>query len=330
MATATSGMALAGYVSMTLLAVQFGLQPILYKEFAAHAKYPSILVIACEVCKFAIASVIIVSSGNAAKIWKSWHWWESVQASGLPACTYAVQNVLVQISYQNLPPIIFNLINQTKLLWTALFLFVLMGKRFSLVQCVAMLMLLSAAVLLSVAKDPSSSNGDADVELDFQLGLLPVIVASILSGVGATITQRSMQVHRRDVSLVTMELALYGSIFLVLPVLLPSPSRLDSSSISAVPISQWLDGWDSFTLIPIVTNAMGGLLVGAVTKHVGGVLKSFALICGIAFTAFVESYLYGSVLPTDVYIAAVLVAISMSLYSSFPYVEPAASKPKRE
>lgn len=319
-----------GCVSLLLLAVQFGLQPILYKEFAANAKSSSALVIACEICKLAIAFLVIVSSGEAAKLLKSWELKQSLQASGLPACTYAVQNVLVQISYQNLPPIIFNLINQTKLLWTALFVFLLLGKKFSLQQCCAMVVLLSAAVLLSLAKEDGGSRAGKDIEpvASFELGLLPVLVASILSGLGAASTQRSMQVHRRDLALVTIELSVYGSAFLVLPMLwsaafAPSAS-LDPTAVSS--LASLFEGCDVYTLIPVVANAFGGLLVGTVTKHVGGVLKSFALICGIAFTAFVESYVYGQVLPEEVYIAAALVAFSLFLYSSYPYKEPAAKK----
>ncbi|GAB9475466.1 Cmp-sialic acid transporter 5-like [Globisporangium polare] len=315
-----------GYASMLLLAVQFGLQPILYKEFASGARSSSALVVACELCKLGVASLVIVANGELGRTLKAWSFTQSLRASGLPACTYAVQNVLVQVSYQNLPPIVFNLVNQTKLLWTALFVYLLLGKRFSVQQCGAMLVLLSAAVLLSLAKDGGDSgNRSAEKEsvASFELGLLPVLIASILSGVGAAITQRSMQLHQRDAALVTIELSVYGSVFLVLPMLwsaLSSPASLSTDSSDSL-FASLLDGCDAYTLIPVVTNAFGGLLVGTVTKHVGGVLKSFALICGIAFTAFVESYVYGAVLPTEVYVAAALVAFSLFLYSSYPYKE---------
>lgn len=124
-----------GYMAMALLALQFGLQPILFQAFAAKATNSSVLVIGCEVLKFGIAFVVLCASGQAGKALRTWSLTESLQASGLAACTYAVQNLLIQQAYQNLPPIVFNLINQTKLLWTALFLFVLMNKRFSAQQC---------------------------------------------------------------------------------------------------------------------------------------------------------------------------------------------------
>lgn len=195
-----------------------------------------------------------------------------------------------------------------------------------------MVILLSAAVLLSLAKeDPAAASKTHTTS--FELGIVPVLLASILSGVGAAITQRSMQLHQRDTALVTMELCLYGSVFLVLPMVWASANAytsVDSATIAPVfSMDSLFEGCDIYTLIPVTTNAFGGLLVGTVTKHVGGVLKSFALICGIAFTAFVESSLYGVVLPTEVYIAAGLVAVSLFLYSKYPYQE-APTKKKNE
>jgi UDP-sugar transporter A1/2/3 len=124
-----------GYISMAFLALQFGLQPILSKEFASNVKFSSSLVVSCEIVKLSTALCILIASGKVHKIWSSWNLFDSLRCSGLPACTYAIQNVLIQISYQNLPPIVFNLVNQTKLLWTAVFVYVLLNRKFSFPQC---------------------------------------------------------------------------------------------------------------------------------------------------------------------------------------------------
>ncbi|KAG6619398.1 Drug/Metabolite transporter (DMT) Superfamily [Phytophthora cinnamomi] len=313
-----------GYVAMVLLAMQFGLQPILYKEFAGEVKNRSVLVIACEGCKLLLSLLTLLSSGALGRVVKTWNLHDSLMASGLPACTYAVQNVLIQVAYQHLPSIVFNLINQTKLLSAALFLYFLMGTRFSLQQCFAMMMLLGAAVLLSLAKDGGADDSAAPA-ISVELGLVPVLLASLLSGLGSALTQRSMQQHKRDAALVTMELSIYGSLFLMLPAIwstiVKTPVSESPAANALANMDKVFEGCTYYTIIPVVSNALGGLLVGTVTKYVGGVLKSFALICGIAFTAFVESYVYGAVLPNEVFIAAGLVATSMAIYSSFPYAK---------
>lgn len=333
-AASSSSSAWIGYAAMALLAVQFGLQPILYKEFASGVKNSSVLVIACETCKLVLAALTLASSGALARVAKSWTLRESLAASGLPACTYAVQNVLIQVAYQHLPSIVFNLLNQTKLLWSALFIHLLIGTKYSLAQCFSMLTLLGAAMLLSLSKDSSKGDDAAAPPMSVEFGLVPVLLASMLSGLGAAITQRSMQQHKRDAALVTMELSLYGSLFLMMPAIWSTITKTPNDQSPAVNALKSLDavfeGCDAYTLIPVVSNALGGLLVGTVTKYVGGVLKSFALICGIAFTAFVESYVYGAVLPREVFVAAALVAFSMAVYSSFPYVDKSKPKAKKE
>ncbi|CEG47140.1 cmp-sialic acid transporter 5-like [Plasmopara halstedii] len=321
MAPASRSCPSVGYGAMILLAMQFGLQPILYKEFASEVKHRTVLVIGCEAFKLLLSLLILLSSGTFNQVIKTWSFRDSLISSGLPACTYAVQNVLIQIAYQHLPSIVFNLLNQTKLLSAALFLYILMDTRFSLPQCFAMLLLLGAAVLLSLAKDGQSSSAT----ISFELGLMPCLLASLLSGLGSALTQRSMQQLKRDASLVTMELSVFGTLFLMLPAIwstiVSTPSAESPAANVLANTDKIFEGCNLYTLIPVISNAFGGLLVGTVTKYVGGVLKSFALICGIAFTALVESYVYGVVLPNEVFTATFLVAISMSIYSSFPFVK---------
>uniref|UniRef100_M4BCT5 Uncharacterized protein n=1 Tax=Hyaloperonospora arabidopsidis (strain Emoy2) TaxID=559515 RepID=M4BCT5_HYAAE len=324
-----------GYVAMVLLSIQFGLQPILSKEFASQVKNRTVLVVGCEAFKLLLSLLILVSSGSIGRVAKTWRLRDSLVTSGLPACTYAVQNVLIQVAYQHLPSIVSNLMNQTKLLSAALFLYFLMGQRFSKQQCFAMLLLLSAAVLLSLAKHSSNSSSNTTQDLAapsamaLQLGLVSVLLASLLSGFGSTLTQRAMQQHKRDAVLVTIELSIYGSLFLIILPAMWSLVVTTPGSESSAADTWWtrldkiFEGCDYNTLIPVMSNALGGLLVGTVTKQLGGVLKSFALICGIAFTAFVESYVYDTVLPNEVFIAAALVATSMAIYSRFPYVDKA-------
>ncbi|KAF0712007.1 hypothetical protein AaE_012158, partial [Aphanomyces astaci] len=243
----------------------------------------------------------------------SWNLIDSLKFSGLPACTYAVQNVLIQVAMQHLSPLEFNLINQSKLIWTAVFVYFLLHRRFTLVQCIAMAMLMAASLLLSAGGSGSSGDhSDVSSTDRFYSGFVPVLVASVLSGFGAALTQLSLQTHARDASLVTAELCVYGSLFLLANMLLQSPS---TTSLS-------FDGWTMYTLIPVVSTATGGLLVGAVTQFAGGVMKSYSLIGGIALTGVLESILYQKALTNELYIASGLVVASMYLYSSYPYVAP--------
>ena len=49
-----------------------------------------------------------------------------------------------------------------------------------------------------------------------------------------------------------------------------------------------LVGWTMHTLIPIVSAAVGGVLVGLLTKYSGSVVKNFAVIVGIIVSAILN------------------------------------------
>lgn len=61
------------------------------------------------------------------KQFKEWRLVKALTASGLPAAIYALQNSLLQISYKNLDSLTFSILNQTKLLFTAFFTYLILG-----------------------------------------------------------------------------------------------------------------------------------------------------------------------------------------------------------
>lgn len=79
-----------------------------------------------------------------------------------------------------------------------------------------------------------------------------------------------------------------------------------------------LNGWDFKTLIPVVSNAFGGVVVGLVTKYAGGVVKGFALIAGIIITAFAQYLLDNKPIGTNHWIAVALVSLSIYLHTKPP------------
>lgn len=65
-------------------------------------------------------------NGSLKKLSKEWTLVGSFTASGLPAAIYALQNSLLQISYRNLDSLTFSMLNQTKIIFTALFTFIIL------------------------------------------------------------------------------------------------------------------------------------------------------------------------------------------------------------
>lgn len=64
--------------------------------------------------------------GTLKKLFRQWTLADSLIASGLPAAIYALQNSLLQISYRNLDSLTFSMLNQTKIFFTALFMYIIL------------------------------------------------------------------------------------------------------------------------------------------------------------------------------------------------------------
>lgn len=103
----------------SLLALQFGLQPILANRFTPSGVSKSSIVIATELGKIIIAfiSIITGSKEDRDKIIKTWNILDSLKVAALPATLYAIQNLFVQYGYILLDSMSFNLLNQTKVLY---------------------------------------------------------------------------------------------------------------------------------------------------------------------------------------------------------------------
>lgn len=135
----------------SLLALQFGLQPMIAAKFTPSGVSKSSVVIATEVFKIVIAALSLLltaSSTEIEKLREQWTLVNSLQVAALPATLYAIQNLFVQYGYVLLDSMTFNLLNQTKTLSAAFWLYLLMGQRQSPVQMVALMLLLAAGKLL--------------------------------------------------------------------------------------------------------------------------------------------------------------------------------------
>ena len=268
----------------------------------------------------------------------------------LPATIYLIQNMCSLIAYQNLDAITYNVLNQTKTLSAAFCCYLLMKKKQSSVQMMALLLLLLAALVMekivpldtlvlpyywisSSGMDDTGNNNDDDVGSSssimsnlsgrhFTHGVVPIMVASFLSGLAGAITQKSLQVGNRNALLFTIELCVASILLLLI-------SFLSSDDGKKIKERGFFDEWTIYTCVPILTNSAGGILVGLVIKYAGTVRKGFALIFGILLSGAVQSILdENKSLSKEDVAGGILAAISLWMHSTHPYVAAAAKKEK--
>jgi len=289
-----------------------------------------------------------------------WDIKSSMMIAGLPAALYTIQNVVTLIAYQNLDPITFNVLNQTKTLSAALCVYLLMGKVQSQLQILSLGILFLASCVIekiinideigkwwvskfgpsgSTKKNPTepvstkqeaeggrvqpvASSSSSTLTSNHAQGVAAVLTASFISGLAGAFTQKSLQGSRgRNSYLFTMELCVASIFFLVSSMLVNPKDRKQLTSISE---GGFFKGWTPQTIIPIFTNAAGGIIVGLVTKYAGAVKKGFALIFGLLLSGILQARMTVSDdqdkprITKEQIIGGILAAISLWMHSAFP------------
>jgi UDP-sugar transporter A1/2/3 len=280
---------------MVLLALQFAFQPILTKAFASDSKLvKSTYVLLQDAARIAICGSLLWGTHG----WKSavagYQFSTALRAAGFPALLYAIQNYCSLTAYQNLSPIAYNVLNQTKTLSAAIWCYILLGLTQSYIQTLALfILLLSALTMESIVplpyfmkrskKQGSQPTHPADSMSEraeasnssTATGVTCVLIASMTSGLAGAWTQRFLQSQSRNSLLFSVELAACSMLFLMTSLLVGTRDG------QLVRQNGFFAGWSLYTCIPLLTNSFGGVLVGLVTKYAGSVPKGFALIIGM-------------------------------------------------
>ena len=227
------------------------------------------------------------------------------------------------MAYQNLDGVTFNVLNQTKTLSAAVCCYLLLGKRQSKVQILSLIILFISALIvqnliplkfLSSSEDGEKLDDKINLEAltNFTQGVLPVLVASFISGLAGAISQKNLQNGGRNPYLFSSELCIASILAL-------SISMMFSSDGEKIRSKGFFDQWTIQTLIPVFTNAIGGIIVGLVTKYAGSVRKGFALIFGMVLTGAVQSIKDGVPLSRSQIVGACLAACSLWMHTTNPH-----------
>ena len=235
-APTTAGLSPKAILFMSLLSLQFGLQPLLVRRFTPTTINKSTVVFTQEIIKLIISVYAYLGSTTREQQRADWgdggrpHLLvKQLAIAGLPAALYCVQNIVSLLAYQNLDPVSYNVLNQSKTLSAALCCYLVLGARQSGVQIMALGLLLGAALILekilpvsmlipglggavSGAAGAAGGTGilatlgnaitsltSGDMARRVTHGVLPILFASFLSGLAGALVQKAVQGGGRQI-----------------------------------------------------------------------------------------------------------------------------------
>lgn len=323
---------------LTLLSVQIGFQPLLMGWYAREARGVGLRVGVIEGMKFVMGLVPLLLTGEWAPQLQNWSLHVALQTTAAPALIYVLQNYLNQAAVVVLDGVTFNILNQTKIIWTALLVYVMLRQYQSKQQIVALTILCAAAVLMTTGKTADvPTNHPRDTDAAFFTGTYQALIAAILSALAGTIIQRALQSQQRNAYLVTMELSILGELTILLWTMTtsdngffskPQPPAVDGGALGMTtvaaatePVGMW-DGWTAFTFLALFCQACGGVVVGFVIKYCGNVEKSFAVVFGMIITALLEKRCNDKPFGGHGVVAIVMVTLATVMYTAYPPKQP--------
>jgi solute carrier family 35 (UDP-sugar transporter), member A1/2/3 len=295
---------------MLVLAILFGAQPVLTAKFTPRQANKSSIIFIQECVKLCIGTVMFWCNNtrqHRTDLIAQWNPRLWVRVAFIPAALYCLHNILCLHAYQNLDSIVFNVVNQSKILSSAFCCYLILGQKQSAMQVISLFVLMAAVLVMgtssSVEEQSPTRPTDHDVTnsspRNLISGLVAILGASLISGFAGTIVQTVLQ-HSKTATATATTVArkprengrdpyLYSIELSTATLLLLLVSFLTTDDGQRIMKHGFFADWNIPMLLPILTNSTGGIVVGLVIKHAGVVRKGLSTILGIFISGAIQT-----------------------------------------
>jgi solute carrier family 35 (UDP-sugar transporter), member A1/2/3 len=233
----------------------------------------------------------------------------------VPAGLYCMQNNLAYVAISHLEGPSYQLLYQLKILTTAMFSVLMLGRSLRKHQWVSLVLLALGVTLVQLSAQPGSANGPANSIT----GLLAVTSACLISGFAGVYFEKVLKTSNVSLWIRNIQLAGYG-IVIGLGGVYMGP---DAASVHA---DGFLHGYNWTVWMSVLLNSLGGLVVAMVVKYADNVVKGFATSISILMTCTVSYFLFNSAITGQFLLGASIVLYSTYLYGQAkPVTQPQTS-----
>ena len=230
----------------------------------------------------------------------------------IPSGLYVIQNNLQYIATSNLPAEVYQVLANMKIVTTALFSVMMLGKKQSSLQWFSILALTLGIGIVQVSQGKDSGKVSGQNKI---LGLICVLSGACTSGFAGVYFEKVLKSTNSSIWLRNIQLAIIGIGF--------SGITCIASDYEAIKSKGFFFAYDSIVWIVILLAASGGLVVAVVVKYADNVLKGFAASASIVLSCIVSSYIFHDSSITFMFsFGAFIVCFSAYLYSISPPSPP--------
>jgi len=234
----------------------------------------------------------------------------------VPAICYAVQKNLLFVAISNLDAAVFQVAYQGKILTTAMFSVIMLGKKLTKRQVFALFVLLAGVglVQISSADTPGAAGRENENVL---VGTLAVLASCVISGFAAIyfewILKKGVpkdQQTSHSLWVRNFQLAIFAGSAAAVGVWTKDGKAVNENGV--------FQGFNLLVWVVTFLEAFGGIVVALVIKYADNILKNFATAVAIVTSVIVSAIFLGFVVTPMFVLGSCFVMAAVVIYTSDP------------
>jgi solute carrier family 35 (UDP-sugar transporter), member A1/2/3 len=248
----------------------------------------------------------------------------------VPSLLYTVQNNLLYLALTNLDAATYQVCYQLKILTTALFSALLLGRKFSPMKWLSLVILTAGVAVVEISgsgdqhtdhHETAGAAAAAALEASNQnrmVGLVAVLCAACTSGFSGVYFEKILKGSQTSLWIRNVQMGLPSIVIAYITVYLKDGQAVSQHGL--------LQGYNGIVWTVVIVQAVGGLIVATVVKYADNVLKVFATSFSIVVSCIFSAFLFDFHPTISFLVGASLVVTATVMYSS---PESPAPRPRR-
>lgn len=223
----------------------------------------------------------------------------------VPALLYTMQNNLLYVALANLDAATYSVCYQTKILTTALFSVVLLGRKLSATKWGALVLLTVGVALAQLSGLPTNdapASGQSPIR-----GFMCVMGAACTSGFAGVYFEMLLKGSKTSLWIRNIQMGIPSIVLSLFTVL--------AKDWVAVTTGGFFYGYNWVVVGVILLQAVGGLVVAVVVKYADNIRKSFATAVSIVISCALSAILFDFRPTPSFLLGSAMVVGSVFLYT---------------
>jgi UDP-sugar transporter A1/2/3 len=240
--------------------------------------------------------------------------WKNTLLVSVPASAYNLQMTLEYIALANLDAAMFSVLVQTKLVFTATFSVLFLGKKLKYIQVISLTLLTLGVMLCNMKVGNDDQNNNSNMK-----GILATLGIAVSSGFASVFTEKVIKAQRKKSPVMTsgggQHSLAYTQVQLALMSLVTIGIYACIMDFQRILEYGLFHNFNGLAFLTVFNSAIGGLIVASVLKYADSVLKGYATAISVIGTGLLSMVLFGTELHGIYFMGIINVIIAVLLYN---------------